>query len=679
MNKTPHKEPRPPTAAKSDGISRSRRRLFSVIVFIVPVAVLFLLEVGLRMFHYGHDLSLFTTEEIGGKPYHIMNPDVKGRYFSRVEFSPNTSMDYFLVPKPKGTYRIFCLGGSTTVGYPYGYVGAFSTFLRDRLRRTFPDKSVEVINLGITATNSFTVVDIAGELVGYEPDFVIVYDGHNEFYGALGISSHETFGGYRWLTKLHLKLVQFRTYVFLRDVLSGIAGIFRGPRDKDPEGTMMERLARGQYVPFGSKTYFDCLSIFRANLDELKSICTSRHIPLVIATQVSNLRDLPPFESGEFPGKTPEERSGFKSTFERGIGQLKNAHADSAYLEFHQLLKADSMRADVHFYIARCLDSLGRKQESREEYRRARDYDRLRFRTSTSFNTAIREAEDDSASVYCSDMERVFEENSPDSIVGKELILEHLHPNELGYFLMAKEYAHTMRNRALLASREEWGKRDTVSDSDLWEERPVTVLDELCAQRRTEILTSAWPFTSGAQTLLPIRNGGVLNGIVEVVVKGRMTWEEGHVAAAEYYTSRNDFESAEKQYLSLINQLPVNVSGYLIVSQLYIRQGKRQNACDILLKSLNVEKTLFAYRTLGSIALNDGRTVEATSYLQHALSLSSSPREQSEVGYALALAYVRAGEIDTAVEQLHKVLEINPRLQEAQDLLGQLVRASQKK
>ena len=78
------------------------------------------------------------------------------------------------------TFRIFCLGGSTATGYPYWYNASFSFFLKTRLKIIFPDKNIEVINLSMTAVNSFTVLDMVKELPEYEPDLILVYDGHNE-------------------------------------------------------------------------------------------------------------------------------------------------------------------------------------------------------------------------------------------------------------------------------------------------------------------------------------------------------------------------------------------------------------------------------------------------------------------------------------------------------------------
>jgi hypothetical protein len=158
-------------------LSPARRRVFFLIAILFPVALLSLVELTLRAAHYCPDLSAFTTETFSGRSYWVLNAGVKSRYFNRVDFSPNTSFDCFSVPKPRGTFRIFCLGGFTTVGYPYGFVGSFSTFLRDRLRRIFPNRSIEVINLGLTATKPYTVNDLAREVVSLEPDLLIVYDG----------------------------------------------------------------------------------------------------------------------------------------------------------------------------------------------------------------------------------------------------------------------------------------------------------------------------------------------------------------------------------------------------------------------------------------------------------------------------------------------------------------------
>jgi len=61
--------------------------------------------------------------------------------------------------------------------------------LKHRLSHTFPNKNIEVINTGITAVNSYTLWDLTDDIIEQKPDLVIIYAGHNEYYGALGVGS----------------------------------------------------------------------------------------------------------------------------------------------------------------------------------------------------------------------------------------------------------------------------------------------------------------------------------------------------------------------------------------------------------------------------------------------------------------------------------------------------------
>lgn len=663
-------------------LSRAKRRLFLIFTLGFPFLLFLLLEIGLRVFQYGPNLSLFTIEEIAGKTYHIMDPDVKARYFSRVEFSPNTSPDYFLVPKPTGTFRIFCLGGSTTVGFPYGYVGSFSTFLRDRLKVLFPDRSIEVINLGMTATNSYTVVDIARELVNYQPDLLIVYDGHNEFYGALGIASHEALGGARWLSKAYLRLIHLRTFLLVRDAVTWLRALFASPPSPvlaGTEGTMMERLARGKYIPYGSKAYLDCLGIFKANLEDLKEIAMAHKIPVLISSQVANLRHQPPFISGSSSQLGFEQQHAFEKLFRRGRQEWEKGDFAAALTSFREASAIDSMRADVFYEIARCLDTLGRKQEARAAYIKARDYDELRFRTASDFNEVIRHASDGSSVIFV-DIEAAFQNESPDSLIGSNLILEHLHPNTYGYFLMAREYAHAIRDHQFLAPLDEWASRDTVQEKVLWVGRTLTEIDEMCAQRRIAKLTSGWPFRPETVPLDPLAaksaEGG-LGQIVERMVRAELTWEQGHVAAAEFYERSGDLEKAEREYRTLANQVPLNVSPHVRLAMVLLKRGNTEEARQTLLNSLSVERTMIAYRALGGLALDGGAFADAILCFENALGLSGSTTERAENSYLLGVAYVRAGMADRAVAPLKQALTLNPQMKPAENLLRGIRAAEQ--
>src|SRR5207248_4270240 len=98
----------------------------------------------------------------------------------------------------------------------YPHTGTFSRIVRDALRDVLPGDSVEVVNLGLAATNSFTLVDLADDVVAQHPDAVLVYAGHNEYYGALGIGSTVGVGSSPTFTRLYLRAERLRTVQLLR-------------------------------------------------------------------------------------------------------------------------------------------------------------------------------------------------------------------------------------------------------------------------------------------------------------------------------------------------------------------------------------------------------------------------------------------------------------------------------
>jgi Tetratricopeptide repeat len=655
------------------GFSAAKRRVFTAITLSLPLLLFATLEGTLRIAGYGHNLSLFLEQKVNGVAYYVMNPEVAHRYFARIDFNPATSPDYFPVVKSPRSFRIFCLGGSTTVGYPYGYGGAFSTFLRQRLRRTFPEKEIEVINLGLTATNSFTTLDIAREIFPYRPDLIIVYDGHNEFYGALGVASNESVGVSRFFTEAYLRLIHLRSFVLLRDFVAVVAERFPARPGADATGTMMERLARGQLVPYNSSTYRIGLASFRVNLEDLRDLCSRHGVPLFVSSQVSNLKDQPPFSSGPPPGRTTEEQVAFNDGLNSGISLLLDGKPDSALAVLRPLLLLDSLRADIHFNLGRAYLSLRRRSDALAEFMKSRDFDQLRFRTSSDFNDAIRSLGDNNRTIFV-DIEQAFNDNSPDSIAGRPLLLEHLHPALPGDFLMAREYARAMRDHGLAAMRSEWAARDTLSDSSLWHDRRVTPLDELAAQRRTQILTSGWPFTDQPPRVRSVAAGDTLGQLADNLTRGTLNWLEAHRSAALYYAQRGDTYMQAQEYLAIIDQVPlIDVQVYLRLARLLLGQRRVRELREVLLASLRVEPTILACRALGDIAMRVNDLGEAIEYYSRTIDFPQAAGEQVENRYLLALALSRAGKNQEAITHLQAVLAISPEHQPSRALLESIL------
>lgn len=227
----------------------------------------------LKLIHYGSNLNLFipTPEDVGA--YYMCNRDVGKRYFFMQFTIPNPFKDLFLREKPENGYRIFVLGGSTAAGFPYANNLTFSHILCHLLQDAYPEKQIEVVNLGMAAICSYTLHDFMDEVLNQNPDAILIYAGHNEFYGALGVASIEFLGQNPRVVRTYLKLTQFRTFLFIRNIIGQIKKRFnkiKYNRDEvEPTATLMERIVSEQTIPLGSPLYQKGMNQFQQNLDAI--------------------------------------------------------------------------------------------------------------------------------------------------------------------------------------------------------------------------------------------------------------------------------------------------------------------------------------------------------------------------------------------------------------------------
>lgn len=117
-------------------------------------------------------------------PYRIYSPAI--RITNSQGFSSSGDMSFFYKKnKPKNTFRVIFLGGSTVEGsgaesiknnLPAKFKENINSFLKSK------DKNVEVINAGVGGyRSSQELLYFITELKEYEPDLVIFYNGWNDF------------------------------------------------------------------------------------------------------------------------------------------------------------------------------------------------------------------------------------------------------------------------------------------------------------------------------------------------------------------------------------------------------------------------------------------------------------------------------------------------------------------
>lgn len=186
---------------------KTRFRIVKIILAIVVVLVISL-EVGLRVLiqvqpdRFGKlkpDLEeLMETAKLAkhpylayyGRPGWSTEPDPetgKGKQLSHNEYGFRGEAP----PLEKGpnTYRIVCLGGSSTYGHdPTSDANTWPARLESFLNQ-YPEvhgKQIEVINGGLSGWSTFeSTVNLAFRMVEWEPDLVIVYHTINDMRCAL--------------------------------------------------------------------------------------------------------------------------------------------------------------------------------------------------------------------------------------------------------------------------------------------------------------------------------------------------------------------------------------------------------------------------------------------------------------------------------------------------------------
>jgi len=209
----------------------------------------------LRIGRYGENYQLFNKVKVDNRPeYLIMNSQVSKKYFKNNGFNSDNQSDLFLKIKTDSTFRVFVQGASTAVGFPYYQGGSFPRMLKHRLSQTFPEKNIEVINTAITAVNSYTLWDLTDKIIDQKPDLIIIYAGHNEYYGALGVGSSSSFGSRPTLIRSYLSLKNFRFFQLLDNSYTKLFNK-NSTTPKIGETTLMEVMVKEPRIPLNSNVY----------------------------------------------------------------------------------------------------------------------------------------------------------------------------------------------------------------------------------------------------------------------------------------------------------------------------------------------------------------------------------------------------------------------------------------
>jgi tetratricopeptide (TPR) repeat protein len=644
-------------------------------MLLLPLVFFVLLEGILRFIDYGGDLSLFRETVVNGKAYYTINPDVTKRYFRTIQVRAIVSNEMFEKEKGPNTYRIFCLGESSTLGYPFMFNGSFPSMLKGRLERMWPDKNIEVVNLGITAVNSYTVADFTKELVAYKPDALLIYCGHNEFYGALGVGSTEGLGKSRWVVKTYLAMESWRTFRLFRDGVNALKQKLGPDRAPGREATVMEGMVRNREIVYGSNDYVAARNNFRGNLEDIAQIGASNNIRVAFGTLVSNLSGVAPFVSTFSPGLETSRRDEWARHYKEAEDCFEKKDFGAAEEQLLSALKIDSLPAKAHFLLAKVYENSGRFEPASREYRLARDFDGLRFRAPSEFNDILRDVSTHYG-LPVAESEKLIAENSEHGIIGDRYAVEHVHLNVDGYFLLSKAFYQVIADNGFIAPKEKWNWKLERSDDQYRAEVCVTPLDSVMASIRLFVLKNSWPFREGGISVQQFDARTDLERLAKSCLMRELTWEQGHVKAAERYESEGKLMQAAGEYRALAKVTPFNRSPLLRLGQLLLNAGDDDAASLAFGKSLKIAGSYYAHQGIGFVCLRKKEFEQAAGEFRKALQFTNgiAPAAIVETQQLLAVALASGGKFAEAETVAQSIVSAHPEQSQARDLLDHIRR-----
>ena len=617
---------------ENNQLSPLKKRIFTIIALAIPVLAVVLFETGLRLASYGGDTTLFVSTPNENSPYLGLNKNAGRRFFYRdTTFLPSPRKDLFLKEKPKNGYRIFVLGGSTVAGFPYGNNLTFPRILHRRLVHTFPQKHIEVVNCAFTAINTYTLLDYTDEILEQEPDLILIYAGHNEFYGALGVASMESLGRRRWFVKSYLQLQQLKLFLWLRNSINAVrSALLSGNNNNnwDPTRTVMSRIVKNKTIPYESHIYKKGVEQFRKNMQDILKKAEQAGVPVILSELVSNIRDHKPFVSIETKDYPPA---------------------------LHEYQKAQQAEQKEHF------------QQAKKHYYHAKDYDALRFRASEDLNAILHElASKNNLPIVL--MKNYFEDASPHGLVGNHLMWEHLHPKSHGYFLMADAFFEEICKQGYVVS--DWNRVDYMPGRYYEQNWGLTRLDSVHARLSIQQLKGSWPFVPDGtpnRFMTEFEPKTVEEQIVyDILSSGKGTLEKGHLKLASLYEENQQYVKALQEYKALIYTVPTLALFYQPMIRLLLRMNEYRLALQILHEALGYQDTAFVHKWIGQIYLILDETDRGIHYLKKALQRDP---DDAQAIYNLVRAYYNQGRINTGDHYLGQLRGMIKDTKEFQDLL----------
>jgi len=407
----------------------------------VGVAPFLMLETGLRVFDVASP-STFDDSLVGFskvQPLFELDEDASTYRTSRARTLFFGTQE-FAADKPDNGYRVFCLGGSTVRGRPFEPESAFSKWLELELAGCDADRKYEVVNCGGLSYASYRLRVLLAEVLQYQPDLIVMCTGHNEFLEDRTYAS---------LKERSVARAWFEDRAASLRILTAARSVFTDESEAGGDRTILNDDVDARLDdPTGYSSYHldnewqACVvHHFELSVRAMIQMCSAANVPVILVLPGSNLRDNAPFKSEHPPELTAERELAWQRAFDAGAAAADPAQA---LAECRIAEAIDDGYALLSFRMARCLDQLGRHDEARRLYRKAKNDDVCPLRILDNMcDILTRIAEETDTPLV--DARALFISRSAHGIPGSDWYTDHVHPTIYGHQQIAQAVVDAMQ------------------------------------------------------------------------------------------------------------------------------------------------------------------------------------------------------------------------------------------
>jgi tetratricopeptide (TPR) repeat protein len=653
-------------------LTLSKRILFYIIWFTLPVLFLILVEVTLRYTWIPDEEAIVNEVQYDNIDWYEINRAYLQKFFPyNIVYFPEFKPVPFRKDKPQNLYRVICLGGSSMYGTPYLITANITGIIRRQLRHLYPDKEFEVINFAATAINSNVIRRFIHELEQFDPDLILIYMGHNEFYGPDGVGASVLEKAIPFTTDLKYAFRRTRIGTWLRNKLRA----FSRDSDNGVEVNLMREVSAESHIQLNSDdakrvmdNFADNLAYildffaeqvmdnFADNLAYILDFFAEQQIPVIVSDVSSNL-DFPPFAYPRISGGMD-------------IDLLRQSYSVSDLTKIKALLERHPDNAMLHYLIGQLYIQMNNPDAARKHFEQARDHDLLKFRAPHQINNLIGTVCIEKKVPYIS-ADNFISRKSPMGITGNDLFWEHLHLNARGYAHIAELFLSKINELNLIGST--INNPLPANPDSLY----LCWLDLAYADLGIKKLTSGWPFSDYPMEPAVISKSAAAQvDIARAVHQRQIAWMEGCYRSAAMFERFGQFNPARITYKAILEEFPTNYYAHYLLAKLYKDNGRLGQAVHHYKRSLQFNAGfLQSNLELGLIENNLGRFDDAITHFNRALQLvpTDAPKTlQANIYYGLSAAYANTGDTEAGLQYARQALQQDPNYRPAQQLLQQI-------